>query len=1189
MKSTLLALASCLLAAPAAALPGAPWGSSVVKVAGASTTPNTDGTTSSVQATANTAATGSLASSQATPRPFSNHRYSNTTTGAGGSESGYSSSLYFTNWGIYGANFQPQQIPADKVTRILYAFADIGSDGTVKSSDSYADVEKHYPTDSWNDLGKNAYGCVKQLYLLKKKHRQLKVLLSIGGWTYSPKFPPIAATAAGRQTFAQSAVQLMGDWGFDGIDLDWEYPSNAAQARDFVSLLQACREALDNYADAHAPGYHFLITIASPAGPKNYNAMDLAGMDPYVDAWNLMAYDYAGSWDNTSGHQANIYKDPDNSLATKFSTEQALDDYLDKGIDSSKIMMGLPLYGRSFEATSGLGQPYSGVGAGTVQSGIWLYKDLPRKGAEEAYDSIAHASYSYDKKSRELISYDNVASARKKSSYLMDKRLGGAVYWEASGDRNDSSSLISTVARELASLDRSHNLLKYPASQYDNIRTGVPDVSWNRSGQRGRVLPKPESIPSHDRGIGPAIRPESSHHNNGDSSAMPADTTAGDGGSNEQSEPQESDDFGKEYENAGGNPSAGNLYGGTLSAFDPSEPKKFDKDNGVLTEWTAAASIHSRRPFKMNPYPAYNSRAWRAARHARYEPCTGPGERPLPDIAAFPGRPKNFPPPSFGSYEVFGLDPSLCFERDTRLGVYALPLETRDAVDWGALQTACVARNVARFNLTGPANDFLTTAYGPINDGNDDDSSDTDTNAQKKRSKPQPRHWWKRTDTPLPRAGGRVFPRRGPDVVREPRTAILLRSYTGKEYTENDRYIIRSLVSELALRSGGEYQVFLLVHVKEPGVDLLADRRAYEAQRRAAVPPEFRGMTLLWNDAAVRDRYPRLARGHHGAATDVHSAQWLPVQAFAQEFREFAHVWNWEMDTRLTGHAYDMLEKLAAFAKRQPRKGLWERNERYYIPGYYGAYDTAFRASVDAAAAAAGHDAVWGAPRLPFIHPVGPSPPLPAGPGYDDDYQWGTDEEADLITLAPLFDPRDSGWILGNDVWAYSDENHTSGSLPRRGSIGTQCRLSRALLDIMHVESLRGNHAASEMVPGTVSLLHGLKAVFAPIPVFMDRPISPARLARWFNSGPRGGSSGGPDSAMGWGREDRFRGATWYYRAGPPQRLYNNWVGYEDNGVGGLEWELARGRPCLPAMFLHPVKDVLPTGPGYRSESNLPY
>ncbi|KAK4241596.1 glycoside hydrolase [Achaetomium macrosporum] len=442
-----------------------------VWLTGPTNAPGSNSTTLAPEPLPSTASSPSITQTSSVPADQTSSP-NNTTSNP--SSSGYRNALYFTNWGIYGANFQPQQLPAGKITHVLYVFADIASDGEVRSSDSYADLEKHYPGDSWNDQGLNAYGCVKQLYKLKKQHRQMKTLLSIGGWTYSPKFAPVAATEAGRQRFCNSSVTLLKDWGFDGLDIDWEYPSDAKQAQDFVALLRTCREALDAYAAAHAPGYHFILTIAAPAGPQNYNTLAMESMDPLLDAWHVMAYDYAGSWDTTSGHQANLYPEPRNPQATKFSTDRAVRDYLARGVPPHKIVLGLPLYGRAFEGTKGLGQPYTGVGAGSLQAGIWLYKDLPRPGATERYDDVAKASYSFNAAAGQLVSYDTVGSAEVKAEYVVHNRLGGAVFWEASGDKNGSESLVGAVAAGMGKLETATNWLSYPVSRYENIRKGVP-------------------------------------------------------------------------------------------------------------------------------------------------------------------------------------------------------------------------------------------------------------------------------------------------------------------------------------------------------------------------------------------------------------------------------------------------------------------------------------------------------------------------------------------------------------------------------------------------------------------------------------------------------------------------------------------------------------------------------------------
>ncbi|KAJ5266440.1 hypothetical protein N7524_007458 [Penicillium chrysogenum] len=370
---------------------------------------------------------------------------------------GYRSVAYFVNWGI----FQPQDIPAEKLTHVLYAFANVRASGEVILSDPWSDTDKHYPTDSWTDTGNN-------------KNRKLKVLLSIGGWTYSSNLRLAFETEAGRQKFAGSSVELLKDLGFDGIDVDFEkYPGNNNEADQFVDTLRRLREALDVYSYANTGGYHFLLTAASPAGPANYLKEHLAQMDRYLDFWNLMAYDYAGSWDTVAGHGANLFASNSNPASTPFNTDQAIDYYTSHGVASSNIVLGMPLYGRAFTDTSGPGQPYNGLGVGGWRDGVWDYKALPQTGCKVTNLDQEAASYCYSSGSRLFISYDTPEVARKKGEYIKSKGLGGGMWWELSGDKQGDDSLITTVVSTLGgtgALDKTDNQLSYPISKYDNLK-----------------------------------------------------------------------------------------------------------------------------------------------------------------------------------------------------------------------------------------------------------------------------------------------------------------------------------------------------------------------------------------------------------------------------------------------------------------------------------------------------------------------------------------------------------------------------------------------------------------------------------------------------------------------------------------------------------------------------------------------
>ncbi|XWW95900.1 hypothetical protein V2A60_003869 [Cordyceps javanica] len=625
------------------------------------------------------------------------------------------------------------------------------------------------------------------------------------------------------------------------------------------------------------------------------------------------------------------------------------------------------------------------------------------------------------------------------------------------------------------------------------------------------------------------------------------------------------------------------IYGKTLATLEKKNNRTEEHARKLVSKFGSGTKIRNGvdELVHFDPYPSYNSQGWQADGYAPYVACKGANGRHIEDVMVFKGRPKNFPTHLMGSYTALNLDPDICWERETRLGPYGLLDQTKevggrlqplhwDKVDWGRLQRTCAESNSKRYRNHASSHDKYLAVYPETQRFIPAQSTPKNTQVSIQARDSQ-------SEDTIPSDTTTVEAR--PRYRTENRTAVLLRSYTGKSYTENDKQNIRALITELSLKSGGEYQVFLLVQVKDGSKDIFGSHVDYQQVLFEHIPVEFHGITVLWNDQSIKEIYTEMKDDYE---RDVHSAQWLSVQKFSYDYPEFEFIWNWEMDFRYTGHLYDLLDNIHKFAQRQPRKGLWERNERWYIPEYHGDYDTAFRESIEEEY---GDNIVWGPPDLPFINPQGPTPPTTPS---QDNYEWGVGEDADLITVGPIFNVINSLWIMSGDIWGYSDDSHPREDIPRRATIVTHSRISKRLLSLMHTENMRGNHVASEMTPQTVALHHGLKAVFAPQPVFMDREWTGSFVNKWFNAGP-GGASGGYGSAMGWGRERRYQGTTWYYRAEPPNRLFNNWMGWEDTGIGGARWEKYNGRPCLPSIMLHPVKNTEPTKKGHASGFDLGY
>lgn len=320
---------------------------------------------------------------------------------------------------------------ADHISTLIFAFAHV-VDGRVALAPA--------------DLAR-----LQERVALKAAHPGLQVMLSVGGWA-AGGFSEAAASAQGRQRFADSAAALLAQTHADGLDVDWEYPghhesgiASSPQDREhFTALLQTLRTTLDRAGH----GKHYLLTIAAADGPF-VDGIALAKVAPLLDWFNLMSYDFCNAMTPTTCHHTGLHASR-LAPADARTLARAVRQYLAAGVPSAKLVPGVAFYGREFAdvatAHDGLFQHY-GHYQGEITWPVLKARYINHNGYVRHWDAKAQAPWLWNAATRRFISYDDPQSIAAKAAYVKAQHLGGLMYWEQSSDPDGE--LLSAIWRGL--------------------------------------------------------------------------------------------------------------------------------------------------------------------------------------------------------------------------------------------------------------------------------------------------------------------------------------------------------------------------------------------------------------------------------------------------------------------------------------------------------------------------------------------------------------------------------------------------------------------------------------------------------------------------------------------------------------------------------------------------------------------
>ncbi|CAD6997733.1 unnamed protein product [Ceratitis capitata] len=343
---------------------------------------------------------------------------------------------YQGTWATYrqsNGKYDVNYIDPFLCTHLVYTFFGIEESGELRVIDPTLDLEEN-----------GGHGNIRKFNALKLQNPTLKTIAAVGGWNEgSRNFSIVANDPERRQRFVRSAVQFIQRHGFNGLDLDWEYPNQRHDLtfddkNNFVTLLRELKEGFKPF--------QYLLTAAVGASPATASiSYNITEISKYLDIINVMAYDIHGAWDPATGINAPFYasKNDITEGSRQLNLDAIIKYWLAQGAPREKLVVGVPFYGRTFTladaAQHSVGS--SSLGPGTagqysLEPGSIGYNELCERMRTEQWqvewDEVQLAPYAY--MGQQWVSFDNPRSIGLKAQYAKDNNLGGVMVWSLESD-----------------------------------------------------------------------------------------------------------------------------------------------------------------------------------------------------------------------------------------------------------------------------------------------------------------------------------------------------------------------------------------------------------------------------------------------------------------------------------------------------------------------------------------------------------------------------------------------------------------------------------------------------------------------------------------------------------------------------------------------------------------------------------